>query len=96
MAFQDFLDTQFDIADDVTFEKQEGFVVINDQRHGTIFGLDPNATFFWEALAAGHTPEVVVQQVLSHCPATREEVERDLGELLDRWLELDLVQAASS
>lgn len=96
MAFQDFLETQFDIAEDVTFEKQEGFVVISDQRHGTIFGLDPNATFFWEALAAGHTPEVVVQQVLSHCPATREEVERDLAELLDRWLELDLVQAASA
>ena len=92
MRFQDYLETRFQIADEVAFEKQEGFVIVNDQRHGTIFGLDPNASFFWEALSNGQTPEQVAQHVLAHCPATREEVERDLGDLLQRWLELELVE----
>lgn len=93
MAFdlERFMDTRFDVADDVIFEKQEGFVIVNDNRHSTIFGLDPNASFFWEALVADSTPRQTVAQVLAHCPATEAEVVRDLAVLLKRWLELDLV-----
>lgn len=92
---QAFMDSHFDIADEVIFEKQEGFVIVNDNRHGTIFGLDPNASFFWEALVQGLTPRQTAAQVMSHCPATEDEVVRDLGALLERWLELDLVSPAA-
>lgn len=94
MEFADYLDTRFSIPEDVVFELQEGFVIVNDNRFGTIFGLDPNASFFWQALAGDQTPRQTVEQVLSHCPATREEVEKDLAELLQRWMELKLVEPA--
>ena len=91
MAFEELMDTRFQPAEDVIFEKQEGFVIVNDNRHGTIFGLDPNASFFWEALVNDLTPRQTVAQILSHCPATEEEVIRDLSDLLERWMELDLM-----
>lgn len=98
MAFEleKFMDTHFSVADEVVFEKQEGFVIVNDNRHGTIFGLDPNASFFWEALVADMTPRQTVAQVLAHCPATEDEVAKDLAVLLERWLELELVAPKSA
>ena len=66
--------------------------VILDLASGTYFGLDTVGTFAWRLIEQGKSFDEICAGVFEAFEAPREEIERDLGELVDRLWEKKLIR----
>jgi hypothetical protein len=73
-----------------------GETVILDLASGTYFGLDPVGARIWELLSEGRVPAVVCETMLAEYDVSRDELERDLSELLDTLADKGLIRSESA
>jgi hypothetical protein len=61
---------------------------------GTYFGLDPVGTRIWELLGEDKSPAEICEVMLSEYEVSREDLERDVGALIEDLLAKDLISAS--
>ena len=70
--------------------------VILDLASGTYFGLDPVGARIWELLGEGRALADVCEVMLDEYEVSRDELERDLSELLDTLVDKGLTKIESA
>jgi hypothetical protein len=70
--------------------------VILDLASGTYFGLDLVGARVWELLSEGRAPNAVCETMLVEYDVSRDEIERDLSELLDALVDKGLIRSESA
>jgi hypothetical protein len=70
--------------------------VILDLASGTYFGLDPVGARIWQLLSEGRTQAEVCESMLAEYEVSRDEIERDLSELLDALVDKGLIRFESA
>jgi len=70
--------------------------VILELASGTYFGLGPVGARIWELLGEGRTLAEVCESMLAEYDVSRDEIERDLSELLDALGEKGLIKVESA
>jgi len=65
--------------------------VILDLGSGTYFGLDPVGARIWQLIGEGKTLGEICDTMLDEYDVTREALERDVIELVDKLLEQKLI-----
>jgi hypothetical protein len=73
---------RFDIRDGVMFNRVGEELVLLDLDQGTYLGLDSVGSRFWELLGEGASIGEATDTMLTEYEVSREELERDLEELL--------------
>jgi hypothetical protein len=71
-------------------------IVILDLASGTYFGLDPVGARIWQLLSEGRVLAEVCELMLAEYDVSRDEIERDLSELLDSLVEKGLIRIESA
>ena len=79
---------------DVIMRQLGDEAVILDLARGMYFGLDPVGTRIWQLIEAGQTLQQVRDSLLDEYDASREQIERDLMDLLLSLRERGLIQIA--
>jgi hypothetical protein len=82
---------RFAIRDGVMFNRVGGELVLLDLDHGTYLGLDPVGSRFWDLITSEATFGGAVDTMLGEYDVTREQLERDLEELLAELQKHELV-----
>ena len=82
------------IPDDVLARQVGQETVILDLASGRYFGLDPVGAHIWRLLTEGHTPAQACDRLLEEYEVGREELERDVGRLVDELLAQGLLKPA--
>ena len=70
--------------------------VILDLASGTYFGLDPVGARIWQLLGEGRTLAEVCESMLAEYEVSRDEIERDLNELLAALVDKGLIKVESA
>jgi hypothetical protein len=70
--------------------------VILDLASGTYFGLDPVGARIWQLLSEGRALAEVCEAMLAEYEVSRDEIERDLSELLDALVDKGLIRFESA
>jgi hypothetical protein len=70
--------------------------VILDLASGTYFGLDSVGARIWQLLSEGRTQAEVCESMLAEYEVSRDEIERDLSELLDALVDKGLIRFESA
>ncbi len=70
--------------------------VILDLASGTYFGLDPVGARIWQLVSEGRALMEVCEVMLAEYDVSRDEIERDLTELLDALGEKGLIKVESA
>jgi len=66
--------------------------VILDLESGTYYGLDPVGARIWQLLGEGRAPAEVCDVMLAEYEVSREDLERDLSDLLDALIDKSLIK----
>ena len=80
------------ISKEVLFQEVAGETVLLDLDSEFYFGLDEVGTRVWQMLQEGVNHDAMVDRLLSEYDVEREELERDVRELLGQLLESGLVR----
>lgn len=70
--------------------------VILDLASGTYFGLDPVGARIWQLLSEGRALAEVCEAMLAEYEVSRDEIERDLSDLLDALVDKGLIKYESA
>jgi len=70
--------------------------VILDLASGTYFGLDPVGARIWQLLCEGRTLAEVCESMLAEYEVPRDEIERDLTDLLAVLADKELIKLESA
>lgn len=70
--------------------------VILDLASGTYFGLDPVGARIWQLLGEGRTLAEVCESMLVEYEVSRDEIERDVNELLAALVDKSLIKVESA
>jgi len=70
--------------------------VILDLASGTYFGLDPVGARIWQLLGEGRTMAEVCASMLAEYEVSRDEIERDVNELLAALVDKSLIKVESA
>ena len=70
--------------------------VILDLASGTYFGLDPVVARIWQLLGEGRTLAEVCESMLAEYEVSRDEIERDVNELLAALVDKSLIKVESA
>ena len=70
--------------------------VILDLVSGTYFGLDPVGARIWQLLGEGRTLAEVCESMLAEYEVSRDEIERDVNELLAALVDKSLIKVESA
>ena len=70
--------------------------VILDLVSGTYFGLDPVGARIWQLLGEGRTLAEVCESMLVEYEVSRDEIERDVNELLAALVDKSLIKVESA
>ena len=70
--------------------------VILDLASGTYFGLDPVGARIWQLLGEGRTLAEVCESMLAEYEVSRDEIERDVNELLAALVDKSLIKVESA
>lgn len=70
--------------------------VILDLASGTYFGLDPVGARIWQLLGEGRTLAEVCESMLAEYKVSRDEIERDVNELLAALVDKSLIKVESA
>jgi hypothetical protein len=65
--------------------------VILDLASGTYYGLDPVGARIWQLLSEGRVPADVCELMLGEYEVSRDELERDLSDLLEALADKGLI-----
>lgn len=84
---------RYRVPEGVTYERVDDGVVVVSIPRGAYFGLDEVASEVWSVVTAGGTVEQAVESILEQYDVGRAEARRDVLELVDRWLALELLVA---
>lgn len=66
------------IRDDVLSKTVSGEEVLLDLENGNYFGLNPSATFIWQLVRNGESPENIARQLASEYDLSPSEAEADV------------------
>lgn len=81
----------FRIPDTVIAQTIAGETVILDIDAGLYFGLDPIGARIWQLMAEGAPLNGVADQMMMEYEVSREQLERDVDDLITKLLENSLV-----
>lgn len=81
----------FRIPDTVIAQTIAGETVILDIDAGLYFGLDPIGARIWQLMAEGAPLNAVADQMMMEYEVSREQLERDVDDLITKLLENSLV-----
>jgi hypothetical protein len=86
--------TSIKISSSVLFQELSGETVLLDLDSESYFGLDAIGTRIWQLLSEGQEVSTVVDALLQEYEVEREELERDVSELLERLSTAGLIEIA--
>ncbi|MEM1207220.1 MAG: PqqD family peptide modification chaperone [Acidobacteriota bacterium] len=84
--------TPLRICDHVHFDHLEEDIVLLDERQGKYYSLDPLASRIWQTMADSGRPQDAAEGIAADHGVERSRVDRDVDALVNRWLDLGLVQ----
>ena len=79
------------ISADVLSQEVGGETVLLDLQGEVYFGLDAVGTRFWQLLGEGQVLAQAVETMLAEYDVTADVLQQDLGELLQKLLDAELV-----
>ncbi len=86
------LESRISIPKDVVFREIAGEAVILNLQTGRYFGLDEVGTRMWQLLAQHHQVEPALDDLAQEYDATKEQLQHDLLELVDKLVSHQLVE----
>lgn len=81
------------LSADVIFRELDGEAVLLDFGSGRYFGLNPVGTRVWTTIASGGTVDAAIDAVAAEFDAAREDIARDVDELVAELLSRGLLTA---
>ena len=84
------------ISDAVVARELDGETVLLNLDTGIYFGLNDVGTRVWQLLAGGRSPAAAVDVLLAEYETTRETLERDIQQLVERLAASGLVRPGGS
>jgi len=82
----------FSISDEVLSQEVNGETVLLDLEGESYFGLNEVGTRIWQLITAEQTVAEVLSTLSDEYDASREQLEIDVGELLERLTDAGLVK----
>lgn len=86
------LNQVFTISSQVLSQEIRGETVLLDLSSEHYFGLDAVGTRVWQLLTEAKIPDEVMSVMLNEYDVSKEQLEKDVGNLLNKLLEAGLVQ----
>jgi hypothetical protein len=79
------------IADGIVFKEVGDEMVLLDFERGIYFGLDPIGARIWQLITEEKSVAAIVDTLVDEYDVTRDELERDVAELLDDLVAKSLI-----
>jgi hypothetical protein len=82
---------RFDISDEVLSQEVNGETVLLDLQGESYFGLDEVGTRIWQLLQEKSTVAQAVNTLFQEYDVSREQLESDVGQLLEKLIDAGLI-----